>query len=83
MTLGPSQPPLPHAFYKSVYLEVIAVVAYIVTIMMTSLMRVSQKLVVHQSKCISAIKRILPPCMHLVFFHAFVFSCLLRCLFKV
>jgi len=46
------------------YLEVIAVVAYIVTIMMTPLMRVSQKLVFHQSKCISAIKRILPPCMH-------------------
>ena len=32
---------------------------YIIISMMTSFMRVSQKLVFHQSKCISAIKRIL------------------------
>jgi len=39
------------------YLEVIAVLHYIS--MMTSFMRMSQKLVFHQSKCICAIKPIL------------------------
>jgi len=33
---------------------------YIIISMMTSFMRMSQKLVFHQSKCIRAIKRILP-----------------------
>jgi len=28
MTLGPSQPPIPHAFYTSMYLEAIAVLHY-------------------------------------------------------
>jgi len=28
MILGPSQPPIPHAFYKSMYLEVIAALHY-------------------------------------------------------
>jgi len=56
MILGPSQPPTPRAFYKSMYLEVIAVLHYN-----------NHDNVVHacvskacvSSKCISAIKRIL------------------------
>jgi len=48
-------------------------------------MRVSSKLMFHQITCISAIKRILFYYRHvyiLVSFHVFVFSLLLRSIFK-
>ena len=53
---------------------------------MTSFIRMSQKLVFHQSKCICAIKRILsttanPPCMY-PRLHVFTFSMSLRCMLK-
>ena len=58
MTFGPSQPPTPSSIFinrctwkSSQY--------YIVISRMTSFIRISQKLVFHQSKCICAIKRIL------------------------
>ena len=58
MTFGPSQPPTPSSIFinrctwkSSQY--------YIVISRMTSFIRISQKLVLHQSKCICAIKRIL------------------------
>jgi len=54
-------------------------------IMMASFMRASYMLVFHQSKYISAIKRILFYYRHvyiLVFFHVFMCSLLLRCMLK-
>jgi len=58
MTFGPSQPPTPSSIFinrctwkSSQY--------YIVISRMTSFIRISQKLVFHQRKCICAIKRIL------------------------
>jgi len=51
--------PFPHAFFKSMYCTWKSSQSYIIISMMTSFMRMSQKLVFHQSKCICAIKRIL------------------------
>ena len=56
---------------------------YIIISMMTSFMRMSQKLVFHQSKCIwpSRVYSLLPPCMY-PRLHVFAFSMLLRCMLK-
>ena len=53
---------------------------------MASFMRVSYMLVFHQSKCMCAIKRIFFYYCHvyiLEFILVFVFSLLLRCIFKI
>ena len=50
--------PLPHAFFKSMYTWKSSKY-YIIISMMTPFMRVSQKLVFHDSKCICASNRIL------------------------
>ena len=58
MTLGPSQPPTPSCILLiDVYLK--SSQNYIIISMMTSFMRMSQKLVFHQSNCICAITHIL------------------------
>jgi len=81
MTLGPSQPPTPHAFYTSMYWDVIAVLHYnnhngnIHACFLKAC--ISSK----YSKCISAIKHIF---RIIILFHVVVFFSLLRCMrFKV
>jgi len=77
MTSNPSLHPTPHAFYESVYLEVIGTLQLIIA--MVSFLNVPFTLVLHQSKCIIVIKRI---CFYdhkvciFVFFDVFVCSLL-------
>jgi len=78
--------PLPHAFLNRYSWDWESSQCYIITIMMASFMHVSYTLVFHQSKCISAMRLILSTVATYIlsiFFHVFVCSLLLRCMFKV
>ena len=72
LVIGPSRPPTPSCILQ---IDVFGKSSqyYIIISMMTSFMHMSQKLVLHQSKCICAIKRILSTTAMYVSLSAFMY----------